>query len=126
LKGTAGLKLQASREGFGTMRRRKRVNNPNISGIVTGGLWIGAGMWVGGMIGGFIPQFGSGILFTVGRGLLSAYLVQMVAQHFTHNAGLMAAGAFAPSAWTAISSLLGGAGGGLISGGGGKSPVREG
>jgi type IV secretory pathway TrbL component len=103
-------------------RRRTRSNpdsriNPGggISGIVMGGFWIGAGMWLGGMIQGFIPSFGGGMVMDLAKGVASAYVVGMIAGRFTHNAGLMAAGAFAPTAWGVVSNLLGGMTGGLSS-----------
>ena len=111
-------------------RRRRnpstRSNPGGISGIVMGGFWIGAGMWLGGMIQGFIPNIGSGMVMDLAKGVASAYVVGMIAGRFTHNAGLMAAGAFAPTAWGVVSSLLGGVTGGLssltwgLTGGGGS------
>lgn len=106
-------------------RRRRnpasRSNPGGISGIVMGGFWIGAGMWLGGMIQGFIPSFGGGMVMDLAKGVASAYVVGMIAGRFTHNAGLMAAGAFAPTAWGVVSNLLGGVTGGLSSMVGGAS-----
>jgi hypothetical protein len=116
-----------------SFRRRQRTNpasriNPGgISGIAMGGLYIGAGMWLGGIIQGFIPQFGSGMLMDLARGLASAYVVGMVAGRFTGQAGLMAAGAFAPTAVGVIQSLLGGGLSGLTGGllGGGSKQISH-
>ena len=92
-----------------------------------GGLYIGLGMWAGGLIQGFIPQFGSGMLMDLARGLASAYVVGMVAGRFTGQAGLMAAGAFAPTAVGVIQNLLGGGLSSLTSGlslGGSSKPTH--
>lgn len=108
-------------------RNPSRRNNPGggITHIVTGGLWIGAGMWLGGLIGGFIPRFGSGFIMDAVHGLITAYGVAWVGGRFTHNAGLMAMGAFAPTALGLVSSVVGGAGslvGGITGSlGGGKT-----
>lgn len=118
-------------------RRRRRSNPPNrmnpgggIQGIVMGGFYIGAGMWMGGLIQGFIPNIGSGMIMDLVKGVGSAYIVAMIAGRFTGQAGLMAAGAFAPTAWSMVSSLLGGMGGGLSSltssfGGGSSKPATQ-
>lgn len=74
------------------------------------GLWVGVGMWAGGLIGGFIPRFGSGIIGDALHGVLTAYGVAWVGSRFTRNAGLMAAGAFAPVAMSLLSGVMGGAG----------------
>lgn len=117
-------------------RRRRRSNpartNPGsgIQGIIMGGFWIGAGMWMGGLIQGFIPNIGSGMVMDLVKGVGSAYIVGMVAGRFTGNAGLMAAGAFAPTAWGVVSSLMGGVTGSLSSltsgfGGGSSKPATQ-
>ena len=93
-----------------------------------GGVWVGAGMYLGGIVGGFLqpligPVIGNLPFGGIIGGLANAYVVQMIASRFTRNAGLMAAGAFAGTAMGAISGVLGGAGG-LVSGitGGHKQP----
>ena len=103
-------------------RRRRRSNpsrmNPGggISGIVMGGIYIGLGMWAGGLIQGFIPNIGSGMLMDLAKGIGSAYIVGMIAGRFTGQAGLMAAGAFAPTAVGVIQSVMGGGLSSLTSG----------
>ena len=103
-----------------------RRNNPGISGMIMGGVWVGVGMWAGGFIGGIIPRFGSGLVGDLIHGSITAYAVAWVGSRFTRNAGLMAAGAFAPVAMSALSGVLGGFGGiassitGSIGGGGSK------
>jgi hypothetical protein len=85
-------------------------------------------MWAGGLIDGFIPRFGSGIIGDALHGVLTAYGVAWLGSRFTRNAGLMAAGAFAPVAMSLLSGVMGSAGG-LVSGitssigGGGSAPV---
>lgn len=97
-------------------RRNPARNNPSgIGGIVMSGVWVGVGMWAGGLIGGFIPRFGSGIVGDALHGLITAYGVAWVGARFTRNAGLMAAGAFAPVAMSLLSGVMGGAGS-LVSG----------
>ena len=75
-----------------------------------GGVWVGAGMWLGGMVNGFLPSLGGGLIMNAVRGIASAYIVGMIGSRFTRNAGLMAAGAFAPTAMGLLSGVLGGAG----------------
>lgn len=77
-------------------------------------------MYLGGVVGGFLSPITGGLIGGlpfggVIQGLLNAYVVQMIAGRFTHNAGLMAAGAFAGTAMGAISGVLGGVTGGLSS-----------
>jgi hypothetical protein len=80
------------------------------------GLWVGAGMWAGGMVnsilGGFTaPITGAlGPLGGVAQGLLTAYAVAWLAARTVGHGELMAAGAFAGTAMSAISGVLGGAG----------------
>lgn len=107
---------------FARRRHTRRRSNParsnpghGIGGIVMGGVWVGAGMYLGGIVGGFLTPITGGIIGSlpfggVLQGLVNAYVVQMIAGRFTHNAGLMAAGAFAGTAMGAISGVLGGAG----------------
>lgn len=129
-----------------TVRRRARRNpatttraNPGhgIGGIVMGGVWIGAGMYLGGIVGGFLSPITGGLIGSlpfggVIQGLLNAYVVQMIAGRFTRNAGMMGAGAFAGTAMGAISGVLGGVTGGLssavssITGGGVTVPKQSG
>lgn len=113
------------------VRRRRRNpstrTNPGggISGIVMGGAYIGAGMWLGGVIQGFIPNIGSGIIMDLVKGVGSAYIVAMIAGRFTGQAGLMAAGAFAPTAMGLLSSLVGGSGLGSLLGGGSSKQIHS-
>ncbi len=93
--------------------------------MVMGGIYIGAGMWLGGIIQGFIPNIGSGMLMEIAKGAASAYVVGMIAGRFTGQAGLMAAGAFAPTAMGLISSLIGGSGLGSLLGGGSPKAVHS-
>ena len=80
-----------------------------------GGAWVYAGMWLGGIIGGFIPRFGSGVVGDLLHGGLTAYGVAWVGGRFTRNAGLMAAGAFAPVVGSLLGGVLGGVSGGISS-----------
>lgn len=113
--------------------RRRRNNparrtNPGISGIVMGGLWVGLGMWAGGIVGGFIPRFGSGFIGETLHAVITAYGVNWLGSRFTRNAGLMAAGAFAPTAMNLLGGVIGGASslvGGIGGGGGGSSTPRQ-
>lgn len=80
-----------------------------------GGVWVGAGMWLGGMVNGVLGGILGGVLGGlpfggVLSGLASAYVVGMIGARFTRNAGLMAAGAFAGTAMSALSGILGGVG----------------
>jgi len=121
-----GARPRRRRNGRAVARR----NNPGgIGGIVMSGLWVGVGMWAGGLIGGFIPRFGSGIVGDLLHGTITAYGVAWLGSRFTRNAGLMAAGAFAPVAMGLLSGVLGGAGS-LVSSvtgsiGGGSKPQIE-
>lgn len=116
------------------VRRRRnpatRSNPGGISGIVMGGVWVGAGMWLGGIVNGFIPSFGGGFIGNAIQGLASAYVVGWIGARFTRNAGLMAAGAFAGTALGLISGVVGSAGGivGSITGaigGGSQQPAVQ-
>lgn len=82
-------------------------------------------MWLGGIVNGFIPTFGSGFLMDAVRGLASAYVVGWIGARFTRNAGLMAAGAFAGTALGLISSVTSGAGGLLSSFTGGVQTPKQ-
>lgn len=97
------------------MRRRQRRSNPGISGIVMNGVWVGLGMWAGGMVGGFIGGFTSPLTSKLGAfggiadGLITAYVVEFLANRTIGHGDLMAAGAFGGTAVGAIQSLIGGA-----------------
>ncbi len=100
-----------------TRRRRNPASRPNpgISGIIMNGLWVGVGMWAGGMvnglIGGFIGPLTSslGIIGGLANGVITAYAVAWIGNRTVGHGELMAAGAFAGTAMGLVSGLLGGA-----------------
>jgi len=110
----------------------RRENPGAITGILMDGLWVGAGMWAGGLIGGIIAPITGGLLSSLGpigglaQGVLTAYIVGWLGSRIGGHGTLMAAGAFAPSAVAAVSGLLGGVGGLFGGGGGGGSIVQTG
>ena len=91
-------------------------DNPGITGIVMNGLWVGVGMWAGGMVNGLLggitaPITGMlGPLGGIAQGLITAYAVAWLGNRTVGHGELMAAGAFAGTAMGAISGVLGGAG----------------
>lgn len=95
------------------MRRRTRRSNPGVAGIVMNGLYIGLGMWAGGMIGGVIGSFTGGLTSSLGplggiaQGFLTAYAVSWIGDRTIGHGDMMGAGAFAGTAVNAISGLLG-------------------
>jgi hypothetical protein len=103
-----------------TRRRRNPSTRSNpgggISGIVMNGLWVGVGMWVGGMVNGMIgglisPLTSSlGVIGGIANGIITAYAVQWIGNRTVGHGDLMAAGAFAGTAMSAISGVLGGVG----------------
>ena len=114
-----------------TRRRRRNPrrhystrSNPGLSGIVMNGLWVGVGMWAGGMVNGFIGGFTGGIASMLGplggiaQGILNAYIVAWIGNRTIGHGELMAAGAFAGTAMSALSGVIGGVSslaGGLVS-----------
>jgi len=108
-------------------RKRATKSNPSLKGIAVGGLYIYAGMWMGGMIGGLIAPLTSSLPFGGILGsLLSAYAVGWIGDRFG-NGTLMGAGAFAGAVGSIFSGVLGGLGSltaGLTSGGGAAPPPQ--
>jgi hypothetical protein len=98
-----------------------------------GGLWIGAGMWLGGIVNGFVGGALGGLTGSlpfgnVLSGLASAYIVGWIGDRFG-NGTLMGAGAFAGVAMSALTGVIGGAGSlvsslttGMSTGGGATTP----
>jgi hypothetical protein len=95
-----------------------RQSNPGgaITGILMNGLWVGVGMYAGGIISGFTaPIIGGltgslGMLGGIANGLITAYLTAWLASRTVGHAELIGAGAFAGTAVSALSSVIGGAG----------------
>lgn len=96
------------------------------------GLWVGVGMWAGGIVGSVTAPITGGLLSSLGpfgglaQGILNAYIVGWLGSRIGGHGTLMAAGAFAPSAVAAVSGLLGGVGSIFGGGGGGGSVVQTG
>jgi len=97
------------------MRRRQRRSNPGISGIVMNGVWVGIGMWAGGMVNGFIGGFTSPLTSMLGpfggiaQALITAYVVEFLGNRTIGHGDLMAAGAFGGTAVSTIQGLIGSA-----------------
>lgn len=90
-------------------------SNPGISGIIMSGVWVYAGMWVGGMVSGFISPLISpltsslGIIGGLADSLITAYAVSWIGNRTVGHGELMAAGAFAGTVGSMLGNVLGGA-----------------
>jgi hypothetical protein len=118
VKYNAGAKRnpRAHRATAAAKRNPRRRRNPSAKGLFIGSLYAGAGGMAAGFVKGFIPTFGTGIIWETARDFAAAYIVSWGAERFVspQNALYAGIGAFGGAAWNLVTNLFGG-GGGLLS-----------